>query len=44
LAEDEVGVGGEDDSVEFERERVRILVGGEFVSLERGDDELVDQR
>ena len=44
LAEDEVGVGGEDDAVELERERVGVLVGGEFVLFERGDDELADQR
>ena len=44
LAEDEVGVGGEDDAVELERECVGVLVGGEFVLFECSDDELVDQR
>ena len=43
LAEDEVGVGGEDDAVELERECVGVFVGGEFVLFECGDDELVDQ-
>ena len=43
LAEDEVGVGGEDDAVQLERERVGVLVGGELVLFERGDGELADQ-
>ena len=43
-AEDEVGVGGEDDAVQLEGERVGVLVGGELVLLEGGDDELADQR
>ena len=44
VAQDEVGVGGEDDAVELEGERVGVLVGGELVLVERGDDELADQR
>ena len=44
FAQDEVGVGGEDDAVQLERERVGVLVVGELVLFERGDDELADQR
>ena len=43
LAEDEVGVGGEDDAVQFEGERVGVLVGGELVLFDCGDDELADR-
>src|SRR5215213_1187021 len=43
VTEDEVGVRGEDDAVELERERVRVLVRGELVLLDRDDDELADQ-
>ena len=42
FAQDEVGVGREDDAVQFERERVGVFVGGELVLFERGDDELAD--
>ena len=45
LVEDEVGVGGEDDPVDyFEHDHVGVLVGGEFVSVYCRDDELMDQR
>ena len=43
LAQDVVGVGGEDDAVEFEGQRVGVFVCGEFVEFERGDDELADE-
>jgi hypothetical protein len=41
--EDEVGVGGEGDSTELEREGVGVLVVGELSLLERSDDESADQ-
>ena len=44
FAEDEVGVGGEDDAVQLEGECVGVFVGGELVLFECGDDELADQR
>src|SRR5690242_19054885 len=42
VAKDEAGVGGEDDAVQFEGEDVRVLVGGQLVMLDGGDDELTD--
>ena len=44
LAEDEAGVGGEDDAVELERQRVGVLVVRELALLDGGDHELADQR
>ena len=44
LAEHEAGVGGEDESVELERERIGVLVGRELAPLDGGDDELADER
>ena len=38
-----MGVGGEDDAAELERECVGVLVSGELVLFERGDDESPDQ-
>ena len=44
VAQDEARVGGEDDAVQLEGERVGILVRGELVLLDGGDGELADQR
>ena len=43
VAQDEVGVGGEDDAVQLEGECIGVLVGGKLVLVERGHDELADE-
>jgi hypothetical protein len=44
VVQDEVGVGGQDDSVQFEGEPVRVVAGGKVALVESRGREAPDQR